>query len=238
LNARRIAARGRVWLLLCTCLAANVLFQRLNAPTWTDVGELRTPPSADAAQISSLGESVFASYLVMFILQDFNVPDGRATPLAAMNRGTVIRWLDLATALDPNSRYPFLLAARHFAETGTPEQRKTMIDWLYRRFKERPNERWPWLVHAVFVARHVLHDNELAGSYAAALRIQVTDPEVPSWVPQMELLLRADLGEAADARAILGGLIAAGQIRSPEELKFLESRIPAATPAPGPIPNT
>jgi hypothetical protein len=42
----------------------------------------------------------------------------------------------------------------------------------------------------------------------------------------MDLLLHADRGDAVDARAILGGLMAAGQIRSPAELKFLESRLP------------
>jgi hypothetical protein len=87
-------------------------------------------------------------------------------------------------------------------------------------------------VHAVFVARHVLKDNVLAESYAAALRTQVTDPTVPPWVRQMEFLLRADLGETEDARAILGGLVAAGQIRSPAELKFLESRL-----SPAPLPS-
>jgi hypothetical protein len=78
------------------------------------------------------------------------------------------------------------------------------------------------------VARHVLHDNALAEYYAAALRTRVTDPNAPSWVTQMDLLLRADLGETADAQVILGGLIKAGQIRSPAELKFLESRIAAS----------
>ena len=107
-----------------------------------------------------------------------------------------------------------------------------MLDWVYRRFEERPNQRWPWLAHAVFVARHVLHDNTLAEFYAAALRTQVSDPTVPTWVRQMDLLLRADLGETADAQAILGGLIAAGQIRSAAELKFLESRLSPETPPP------
>ena len=77
----------------------------------------------------------------------------------------------------------------------------------------------------------MLNDNALAEFYANALRTQVTDPTVPSWVRQMELLLRADLGETADARAILGGLIAAGQIHSSAELKFLESRL---SPEPSP----
>jgi hypothetical protein len=45
-------------------------------------------------------------------------------------------------------------------------------------------------------------------------------------------LLRADLGETADARVILGGLVAAGQIRSPAELKFLESRLSAESAPP------
>ena len=233
MNRQRTAARGRAWLLLGTCLAANVLFQRLNPPAWTEVGDLDTPPRLALTRVASLGENAFAGFLADLFLQNFNVSLGRATPVAAMNRSTVIRWLDLSTDLDADSRYPMLLAARHFAETGTPEQRRSMLGWIYQRFQERPNERWPWQVHAVFAARHVLHDNALAETYAAALRTRVTDPKAPSWVAQMDLLLRADLGEAEDAKLILAGLIDAGQIRSPGELKFLESRI-AAVQAPPP----
>ena len=234
MSRQRTAARGRAWLLLGTCLAANVLFQRLNPPAWTDVGDLDAPPRLELARAASLGENALAGYLADLFLQNFNVSLGRATPVAAMDRGTVIRWLDLSTALDADSRYPLLLAARHFAETGTPEQRKSMLGWIYQRFQELPNERWPWQVHAVFAARHMLHDNALAETYAAALRTRVTDPAAPSWVAQMDFLLRADLGEAEDARAILAGLIDAGQIRSPAELKFLESRIAAVQP---PLPK-
>jgi hypothetical protein len=234
LNGHRTTARGRVWILLGACLAANVLFQRVNAPEWTDVGDLDTPPRIELARVASLGEDTFAGYVADLFLQNFNVSLGRATPVAAMDRSAVMRWLDLSTHLDGDSRYPLLLAARHFAETGTPEQRRSMLDWIYQRFQERPNERWPWLVHAVFAARHVLHDDELAKTYAAALRTRVTDPKAPSWVMQMDLLLRADLGEADDAKVILVGLIDAGQIRSPGELKFLESRIAAVQP---PLPK-
>jgi hypothetical protein len=231
LSSQRNAARARAWILLGACLTANVLFQRVNAPAWTDVGDLETPPRLELVRAASLGEDTFAGYLTVLFLQNFNVSLGRATPVAAMDRSAVISWLDLATDLDTDSRYPQLLASRHFAETGTPEQRRCMLDWIYQRFQERPNERWPWLVHAVFAARHVLHDDALAKTYAAALRTRVSDPKAPSWVAQMDLLLRADLGEVEDARTILGGLIDAGQIRSPGELKFLESRI-AAVHAP------
>ncbi|HWX80479.1 MAG TPA: hypothetical protein VNZ02_10325 [Steroidobacteraceae bacterium] len=234
MNGQRISAKARAWMLLGLCLAANVLIQRQSPPVWTDVGDLDTPPQLALTRAASLGEDIFAGYLADLFLQNFNVSLGRATPVAAMDRSAVIRWLDLTTELDADSRYPDLLAARHFAETGTPEQRRRMFDWIYQRFQERPNERWPWLVHAVFAARHVLHDDALAQRYAAALRMQVTDPKAPSWVAQMDLLLRADLGEAEDARAILGGLIEAGQIRSPGELKFLESRIAAVQP---PLPK-
>jgi hypothetical protein len=218
-------------MLLGLCLAANVLYQRQSPPAWTDVGELDTPPQLELMRVASLSEDTFAGYLANLFLQNFNVSLGRATPVAAMDRGAVIRWLDLSTKLDADSRYPLLLASRHFAETGTPEQRRRMLDWIYQRFQERPNERWPWLVHAVFAARHVLHDEPLAESYAAALRTRVTDPKAPSWVAQMDFLMRADRGEAEDARAILAALIDAGQIRSPGELKFLESRIAAAQPS-------
>jgi hypothetical protein len=231
---RRLADRGCTWMLLCGLLAANIAFQRQYPPAWTDVHDLGTPPPAAAVRTAALGESVLAGYLINLFLQNFNVPLGRVTPLADIDRPALIHWLDLATDLDAGTGYPLLLAARHFAETGSLEQRRMMLDWVYRRFEERPNQRWPWLVHAVYVARHVLKDNALAEYYAAALRTQVSDPAAPGWVRQMDLLLRADLGDVADARAILGGLLAAGQIRSPAEFKFLESRIPKV---PGPDPQ-
>ena len=231
-------SRFQAWLLLGFCLLANVLYQRQNPPGRLDIVDLGAPPPALLVRTAALGENAFAGYLVMVFLQNVDVPLGRATPLADLDRKTVIGWLDLGLDLDPDTGYPLLLAARHYAETGSPAQRRMMLDWVYRRFEERPNRRWPWLTHAVFVARHVLHDNALAEFYAAALRTQVSDPTVASWVRQMDLLLRADMGETADARVILGGLIAAGQIRSPAELKFLESRLspepspPSASPTP------
>jgi hypothetical protein len=232
---RSAASRVQAWLLLGFCLLANVLYQRQYPPPRVDVVDLGQPPPAMMVRAAALGENAFAGYLVMMFLQNVDVPLGRATPLADLERKTVIGWLDLGLDLDPDTGYPLLLAARHYAETGSPEQRRMMLDWVYRRFEERPNQRWPWLAHAVFVARHVLQDTTLAEFYAAALRTQVSDPTVPSWVRQMDLLLRADLGETADAKVILGGLIAAGQIRSPAELKFLESRLaPESNPAPPP----
>ena len=230
----RSIATVRAWLPLCICLLANVLIQRLNPPARLDVVDLGLPPPASIVRTAALAENVFAGYLVMMFMQNIDVPLGRTTPLADLDRRTLIRWFDLATELDPDSGYALLLATRHYAETGSPAQRRMMLDWVYRRFEENPNQRWPWLVHAVFVARHVLQDNALAEFYAAALRTQVSDPTVPTWVRQMDLLLRADLSETADARAILGGLIAAGQIRSPAELRFLESRLSSDGSAPAP----
>ena len=148
-------------MLLCACLAANVLFQRLNPPAWTDVGDLETPPRLELVRAASLGEDSFAGYLAALFLQNFNVSLGRATPVAAMDRSAVIRWLDLSTDLDGDSRYPLLLAARHFAETGTPEQRRYMLDWIYERFQERPNERWPWL-GARMAGERDIYDDDVA----------------------------------------------------------------------------
>jgi hypothetical protein len=211
--------------MVCACLAANVAFQRAHAPAWVADYALGAPPSAAEIRAAALGENVLAGYLVAVYLQNFNVHLGQATAVADIDRRALTGWLDLDTTLDPGTGYPLLLASRHFAETGTPAERRMMLDWVYRRFEEQPNQRWPWMAHAVFVARHVLHDNDLALSYAAAMRTSVTDLKVPTWVRQMEMLLRADLGETEDAKIILSGLIAAGQIRSPAELKFLESRL-------------
>jgi hypothetical protein len=212
-------------LLILALLGANAVFSRVYAPVWTDVHDPGLPPSESLIRVATLGENVLAAYGLVLYLQDYDFQIGRGIPLASINYGSVRSWLDRAVDLDPQSGYAFLLGVHHYGDTGSDAQHRTMLDWVHRRFLESPDTRWEWLAHAAMISRHVLKDTELTKTFTASLREHVHDPAAPSWVTQMDLLLRADLGETQQAQILLGGLIAAGRITSPRELEFLESRL-------------
>ena len=61
--------------------------------------------------------------------------------------------------------------------------------------------------------------------HAAALQRETTDPTVPGWVRQMEVFILEDMNELEAAKVMLGGLLATGRIRDPEEQRFLQQRL-------------
>src|SRR5262245_7758752 len=134
-------------------------------------------------------------------------------------------WLRAALALDPRSAYPLFAAARVFAETPDPAASRIVLEFVYQEFARDPNRRWPWLAHAALLAKHRLHDLPLARRYAAAIQRQVTAPDVPLWAKQMEAFILEDMNELDAARILLGGLLERGDIRDPNERRFLEQRL-------------
>jgi hypothetical protein len=65
----------------------------------------------------------------------------------------------------------------------------------------------------------------LALRYADALATHVTDPRVPSWVTQMNIFVRVDMGETEAAKVLLGGLLESGRVTDPAERRFLMRRL-------------
>ena len=61
--------------------------------------------------------------------------------------------------------------------------------------------------------------------YAKALREQTSAAQVPGWARQMEIFILEDMDELEAAKVMLGGLLATGRIRDPEERRFLEGRL-------------
>jgi len=48
---------------------------------------------------------------------------------------------------------------------------------------------------------------------------------VPLWARQMEIFILEDMNELEAARIMLGGLLERGDIRDPNELRFLRHRL-------------
>jgi hypothetical protein len=100
-----------------------------------------------------------------------------------------------------------------------------MLDLAYRQFLLDPNRRWRWLGHAAIMAKHRLHDLELALSYARAINQHATSTEVPHWARQMHIFVLEDMGEHETAKILLGGLLASGAITDAHEARFLTQRL-------------
>jgi hypothetical protein len=82
------------------------------------------------------------------------------------------------------------------------------------------------------VAKHELKDTRLALRLARELRTHATGPNVPYWAKQMELFVLDDMGDEQDAKILLGGLIASGQIKDPNQIRFLMQRLNEGKPGP------
>jgi hypothetical protein len=100
-----------------------------------------------------------------------------------------------------------------------------MLAFIHQAFLEDPNRRWPWLAHAALLAKHRLRDLPLARRYAADIQRLATDPGIPLWAKQMEIFILEDMNELEAAKIMLGGLLATGRIRDPQERRFLQGRL-------------
>jgi hypothetical protein len=223
---RALAAVPR-WILwvLAGALAAQIGWQaarRAGAPSASD---LPPAPSAAALRLASLGETAALARLAMIWLQAFDSRSDNATPYQKLDYGRLISWLGAILATDPRSAYPLFAAARVYAENADQRKARQMLAFIEAEFVRDPNARWAPLAHAALLAKHRLHDLPLARRYASAVQRLTTDSSIPSWARQMEIFILEDMNELEAAKVMLGGLLATGRIKDPEERRFLQEKL-------------
>ena len=211
--------------LLLLALAAQIGLHWHRPSPQAIADALPTPPSQEILKLSALGDPTVAAKVLMLWLQAYDNPPGISIPFRNLDYSRVVAWLKAILRLDERAGYPLLAAARLYGEVPVPEKQRQMLDFVYSEFGKDPNHRWPWLAHAVFIARHRLHDMQLALQYSDALAKEVSDPTAPSWVKQMNIFVLEDMGEVEAAKVLLGGLLASGQITDPAEQRFLIRRL-------------
>lgn len=194
-------------------------------PVATAATDLPSPPTVEALRLASLGEPAALARLMMVWLQAFDSRGDNALPYQHLDYARLAGWLHAILTTDPASEYPLFVAARIYAENPDPSKMRRILEFIYEEFAADPNRRWPALAHAALLAKHRLHDLPLARRYAAAIQRLATDDSVPLWAKQMEIFILEDMNELEAAKVMLGGLLATGRIRDPEEQRFLEGRL-------------
>ncbi|HXY21421.1 MAG TPA: hypothetical protein VEI29_01965, partial [Burkholderiaceae bacterium] len=165
-------------------------------------GELKpsagTPPGLTFMRLASLDDAWLAGYATVLHLQAFDAQAGAQLPLRLADFRSIRAWLELAFALNPKSGYPLMLGAFEYAETAHlqdelrhPERPEApaILDFVERGFRADPAAHWRWLVHACWVARYRLHDDQRAAAEAQLLRNAPFGAEIPEWARELDLFL-------------------------------------------------
>jgi hypothetical protein len=219
-----VVPRWIPWLLACA-LGAQIGWQSARRSGAATTSDLPPAPSAAALRLASLGENAAFARIAMLWLQAFDSRSDNALPYRQLDYARLIAWLDAILATDPRNGYPLFAAARVYAENDDARKARLMFDFIEAQFLRDPNRRWAALAQAALLAKHRLHDLPLARRYAAEIQRLTTDPTIPSWARQMEIFILEDMNELEAAKVMLGGLLATGRIRDPEERRFLEGRL-------------
>lgn len=214
-----------VAILAMLALAAQVAWQWPRGDAAPQASDLPPPPTAGALALASLGERAAFARAAMLWLQAFDSSGTNATPYQRLDYSRLVGWLAAIQAVDERSTSPLFAASRIYAEVADATRVRRILSFIHGAFFEDPNRRWPTLAQAALIAKHRLHDLPLALRYAADLQRMTTDPTIPSWARQMEIFILEDMNELEAARIMLGGLLATGRIRDPEERRFLEGRL-------------
>lgn len=218
---------GAVFTLFAAALASQLAFKALEPrPAATAADLPRAPPTA-TLRLVSLGEPIAAANLLSLYLQAFDTQPGISIPFKDLDYNRVEGWLIRILELDPPGQYPLLMASHVYSQVPDEKKQRQMLDLAYRQFLLDPNRNWRWLGHAAIMAKHRLHDLDLALRYARAINQHATSTEVPHWARQMHIFVLEDMGEHETAKILLGGLLASGTIIDAHEARFLTQRLNA-----------
>ena len=219
------AVPGGILGLLAVALAAQIAWQGARPSVAPAASDLPAAPSIQALRLASVGEPAALARVAMVWLQAFDSRGDNAIPYQRLDYARLVGWLQAILATDPRSEYPLFVAARVYAENPEPAKMRQMLEFIYAEFAADPNRRWLALAHAALLAKHRLHDLPLARRYAAAIQRLANDDSVPLWARQMEIFILEDMNELEAAKVMLGGLLASGRIRDPDERRFLQGRL-------------
>jgi hypothetical protein len=214
-------------MLLGAALAAQIHWQACAGNRRPATADLPPAPTARLLRAASLGEPEFAARVAMLWLQGFDLRGGNPLTYAQLDYDRLTGWLRSILQTDPRSTYALFSAARVYAEVADPDKCRAILDFVHEAFAADPERRWPWLAHAAILAKHRLKDLPLALQYARAIENQAGAAAAPLWARQMQVFLLEDLNELEAARVLLGGLVASGHARDPNEQRFLLARLQA-----------
>lgn len=212
-----------LWVMLAAGLLASAGLSVMRGTPKASAEDLGQPPNVTGARLLSLDEPVAFAKVLNIVVQAHDAQPGLSLAYGQLNYDQLTQWMDLSLALDPAGQYPLMAGARLYTQNSADQARqRKMTDWVAARFLADPARRWPWLAHVAYVAKTQFKDMPLALSYSEVLRLRTEQiPSVPAWARQLDIFLKIEMKDSDSAKFLIGGLIHSGQIKDPNELRFL-----------------
>lgn len=186
---------------------------------------LSRPFSAEVYRGMAMGSFRLFGYLLSLRLQLHDNQAGQHFRYSLMNYDLLLDWLKTLSDIDTDSEYPMLLASRIYTQTSNPERLRKILGFIERRFDDNPQLHWRRLAEASLIAKHKLHDLDLALRFADKLAKQPASVKMPHWARDFQFLLLAELNETESAIAIIQALLQSGSIKDPDEQRFLRGKL-------------
>jgi hypothetical protein len=217
-----------ITLLFICSLLLQINFQLFNLKRDYQFKSLPKVSSQNVLNLQRFGDNVAAAHLWTLWLQSYSSQNGQYTSNNNIDYKDLIDWLNAILAQDANTQYPLFLASYQYILVKHPQKQKQMLEFIHQQFYLDPKQRWRWLAQAAVTAKYRLQDMALALKYAEILNIYAPIiPDMPDWAKEMQIFVLEDMGELAQARLLIGGLLTNGLITDPDEIAFLNEKLQA-----------
>ena len=208
--------------------ACQLLYHHLGrAQMAVNYEALDKPLSALVYRGIAMGSEQLLGYLLAMRLQLHDNQAGRHFRYSLVDYDVLIDWLERISEINLHIEYPLLLASRIYSHTSDPDRLRQILAFIERRFDENPQLHWRRLAEASLLAKHKLHDLELALQMAEKIARQPESVQMPQWARDFRFLLLAELNEFESAIAIIQALLQSKVITDPDEKRFLEEKLSA-----------
>jgi hypothetical protein len=186
---------------------------------------LDKPLSAAVYRGIAMGSEQLLGYLLAIQLQLHDNQAGQHFRYNLIDYAVLIDWLEQISSVSSNTEYPMLLASRIYSQTDDPERLRRILAFIERGFDENPQLHWRRLAEASLLAKHKLHDLELALQMAEKIARQPASVQMPPWARDFRFLLLAELNEFESAIAIIEALLRSKVVADADEKRFLEEKL-------------
>lgn len=214
--------RHRVNVMLALCCAATVALWMGSSHVQAKWSGVPPVPSRSGAVMMTLGDTQFSYRFGAITLQNLGNTGGNVVAVKDYDYKKLGEWFWLLHGLDPASNHVPMMAAYYFGATPVKEDLAVVVDYLAEVGQIPVGNKWRWLAHAVFLARHRMHDLDRALDYAYRLsKMEPAGDTLPLWARQMPAFVLSEQGEKDSSRKIVEEILLTADDLHPNEVNFM-----------------
>lgn len=189
-------------LIFCCQLFFSHHFQNIKAKI-----EIVPPaPNKEVAAILSFGDNEFLFRILAMRLQNSGDVFAGFVALKNYDYVRIYNWMTALDSLDSQSKLAPALASYYYSQTQQIQDVRHVVKYLEEHSEKNIDANWWWLFQAVFIAKDILKDLDLALKLSQKLA-QNNAADAPLWTKQMPAFILEKQGEGCLAFQTIKNLI-------------------------------